>query len=116
MALTKTNELKACGVYITRREEQILVQFLMTLLSDFEGLRGSILHHSPLPSVDSVVSELLAEEIRLKSQSEKGILSTSNPSVLAVPSNSSSNNQNRTSIRSIFDECIFYKLKGYWKA
>jgi hypothetical protein len=35
------------------------------LRNDFEGLRSSILHHSPLPSVDLVVSELLAEEIRL---------------------------------------------------
>ncbi|KAG6494830.1 hypothetical protein ZIOFF_042592 [Zingiber officinale] len=49
------------------REEQRLVQFLMTLRDDFEGLRGTILHCSPLPSVDSVVHELLAEEIRLKS-------------------------------------------------
>jgi hypothetical protein len=32
---------------------------------DFEGLKGSILYHSPLPSVDLVVSELLDEEIRL---------------------------------------------------
>jgi hypothetical protein len=63
-----------------------LVQFLTALHSDFEGLRGSILHRSLLPSVDSVVSELLAEEIRLQSYSEKEILSASNPSVLAVPS------------------------------
>jgi hypothetical protein len=65
-------------------EQQRLVQFLTALRSDFEGLRGSILHRSPLPSVDFVVSELLAEEIRLQSYSEKGILSASNPSVLAV--------------------------------
>jgi len=64
-----------------------LIQFLTALHSDFEGLRGSILHRSPLPFVDSVVSELLAEEIRLESYSEKRILSTSNPSILAVPSN-----------------------------
>ena len=73
MALTESAELKACGAYIDRREQQRLVQFLMALRSDYEGLRGSILHLSPLPSVDSVVSELLAEEIRLKSYSEKGI-------------------------------------------
>ena len=71
LALTESAELKACGAYIDRREQQRLVQFLMALRSDFEGLRGSILHRSPLPSVDSVVSELLAEEIRLKSYSEK---------------------------------------------
>ena len=56
-----------CDAYITRREEQRLVQFLMALRSDFEGLRGSIVHHSPLLSVDSVVSELLAQETCLKS-------------------------------------------------
>jgi hypothetical protein len=44
------------------------------------------MHCSPLPFVDSVVNELLAEEIHLQSYSEKGILSISNPSILAVPS------------------------------
>jgi len=42
-----------------------LVQFLTALHGDFEGLRGSILHRSPLPFVDLVVSELLVEEICL---------------------------------------------------
>ena len=45
------------------------MQFLMALQSDFEGLRGSILHRSPRLSVDLVVSKLLAKEIRLKSYS-----------------------------------------------
>jgi hypothetical protein len=49
------------------------------------------MHCSPLPFVDSVVNELLAEEIHLQSYSEKGILSTSNPSILAVPSKQFSN-------------------------
>jgi hypothetical protein len=35
----------------------------MVLRSDFEGLRGSILHHSSLSSVDLIASELLAEKI-----------------------------------------------------
>jgi len=65
LALTKSAELKACGAYNERREQQRLVQFLIALRGDFEGLRGSILHRSPLPSVNSVVSELLAEKIRL---------------------------------------------------
>ena len=69
-----------------------MVQFLTALSSDFEGLRVSILHCSPLSSVDLVVSELLVEEIRLKSFSEKGIISTSNPSMLAVTSKPPSNN------------------------
>jgi hypothetical protein len=93
-----------------------LVQFLTALRSDFEGLRGSILHRSPLPSVDSVVSELLVEEIRLQSYSEKGILSASNPSVLVVPSKPFSNHQNKPYTRVGFDECSFCKQKGHWKA
>ena len=40
LALTESAELKACGAYIERREQQRLVQFLR---SDFEGLRGSII-------------------------------------------------------------------------
>ena len=63
-----------------------MVQFLTALHNDFKGLKGLILYHSQLPFVDSVVSELLAEEIRLQSYSKKGILSASNPSLLAVPS------------------------------
>ncbi|XP_022895274.1 uncharacterized protein LOC111409461 [Olea europaea var. sylvestris] len=88
----------------------------MALRSDFEGLRGSILHRSPLPSVDSVVSELLAEEIRLKSYAENGIISASKPSVLAVSSKPSSNNQNKPYTRVAFDEYSFCKHKGHWKA
>jgi hypothetical protein len=93
-----------------------LVQFLTTLRSDFEGLRGSILHRSPLPSVDSVISELLAEEIHLQSYSEKGILSTLNPSILAVPSKKFSNHHHKPYTGVGFDECSFYKQKGHWKA
>jgi hypothetical protein len=63
LALTESAKLKAYGAYIERREQQRLVQFLTALRSDFKGLRGSILHRSPLPSVDSVVSELLAEDM-----------------------------------------------------
>ena len=54
----------------------------MALHNDFEGFRGSILDCSTLSSVDSVVSELLVEEICLKSHSKKGIPSTWNPSML----------------------------------
>ena len=70
----------------------------MAIRSDFEGLRDSIVHHSPLMSVDSIVSVLFVQETCLKSRHENGILSTLNPSMLAVPSKPSSNNQNRTFI------------------
>jgi len=115
LALTESTEVKACGAYIERREQQRLVQFLTALRSDFEGLRGSILHRSPLLSVDSVVSKLLAEEIRLQSYSEKEILSASNPFVLVVPSKPFFNHQNKPYTKVGFDECSFCKQKGHWK-
>jgi hypothetical protein len=71
------------------------VQFLTALHNDFEGLRSSIIHHSPLSYIDSVVSELLAEEIRLQSYSEKRILSALNLLVLAVSSKPLSNHHNK---------------------
>ena len=57
----------------------------MALHSDFEELHGTILHPNPFPSVDSMVSELLANEICLKSQVGKCILSISHTFVLVVP-------------------------------
>jgi hypothetical protein len=87
-----------------------LVQFLTALRNDFEGLKGLILHRSPLPFVDSVVSELLAEEIRLQSYSKKGILSTSNPSLLAVPSKQFSNHHHKPYI-SLILSAVFVSKK-----
>ncbi|KAI3769398.1 hypothetical protein L6452_00500 [Arctium lappa] len=116
LALTEPAELRAFGPYIARREEQRLVQFLMALRSDFEGLRSNILHRTPLPSVDSVVSELLADETRLKTQAGKGILPTPSPSVLVVPHKPFTSNQNKSRPRVGFDECSFCKKKGHWKS
>lgn len=108
MTLIESTELKAYGAYIARREQQRLVHFLTTICSDFEGLRGSILHCS-LPSIESVFSALLVEEIHLHFYSEKEILYTSSPSVLAVASKSFSNNLNKPYTRVVFDKCSFYK-------
>jgi hypothetical protein len=115
LALTELAELKIYGAYIARREQQRLVQFLTTLHSNFEGLRGLILHRSPLSSVDSIVNELLVKEMHLQSYSEKEILHTFNPYVLAVCSNSFSNNQNKPYTRVVFNECSFCKQKGNCK-
>ncbi|GJV20314.1 hypothetical protein Tco_1369334 [Tanacetum coccineum] len=60
--------------------DQCLVQFLMALHHDFKGLRGLVMHLDPLPSVDSVMSDLLAEDILLKSYDDMKIIG---PSVLA---------------------------------
>jgi len=59
--------LSAFAPYITCRESQGLVQFLMALRSDLESLCGSILHRNPLPFIDDVVNELFAGDIRLAS-------------------------------------------------
>jgi hypothetical protein len=93
-----------------------LVQILTALCSDFEVLRGSILHSSPLPFVDSIVIELLAEEICLQSYYKKKILSALNPFVIVVPSKPLFNHQNKPYTRVAFDECNFYKQKDHWKA
>ncbi|KAK4478679.1 hypothetical protein RD792_014172 [Penstemon davidsonii] len=116
LALTEPMDLRGNSSFITYREEQRLVQFLMALRNDFEGIRGSILHRSPLPSVDSVVSELLAEETRLKSHSGKGLLPSPSASVLAVPSRPPANNRNQPYVPTAPDECRFCKKKGHWKS
>lgn len=43
-----------------------VVYFLMNLQDNFEDLCRSILHRNPLSNVDSIVSKLLACEIKLK--------------------------------------------------
>jgi len=112
LALTESVELKSFESYIARREEQRLVQFLMALRSDFEGLRGTILHRTPLPSIDSIVHELIAEETRLKSHSDKGSKASSAPAVFAANSHS----QRQQTPRVAPDECAFCKKKNHWKA
>lgn len=116
LTLMESNELRAFAPYIASREEQRLVQFLMALRDDFEGLRGSILHRNPLPSVDSVVHELLAEEVRLKTQFGKEILTDTNPSVLAASFQVPSSNKSKSYTRVGNDACSYCKEKGHWKA
>ena len=72
MALTKPTSLQSNVEYLAHQERQCFIQFLMTFRDDFEGLRGSILHHHPNPSIDMVVSELLVEETCLKTCAGKG--------------------------------------------
>ncbi|KAJ9548119.1 hypothetical protein OSB04_020662 [Centaurea solstitialis] len=110
LALTESAELKAFKPYISRREEQRLVQFLTALRSDFEGLRGTILHRTPLPTVDLVVHELIAEETRLKSYGDKDPKLPSTPAVFAVPQRS----QNKARVAP--DECSYCKQKNHWKS
>ena len=109
LAMTESAELRSVLPYISRREEQRLVQLLMALRPEYENCRSSILHRTPLPSVDSVIHELLAEETRLKIQSVKEI-SPSTASVLAVPTQ-----MNKTSV--INNRlCHYCKREGHWKS
>nr|GEY49039.1 Gag-Pol polyprotein [Tanacetum cinerariifolium] len=81
LALAGPPQLSSFVFYVKRRDSQCLVQFLMALRHDFKGLRGSIMHHDPMSYVDNIVSELLVEEIRLKSHDDKKIVW---PSVFAI--------------------------------
>jgi hypothetical protein len=81
----------------------------MAFYNNFEGLRGSILHRSPLTSLDSIVNELLTKEIQLQSYFKKEILSTSNPFVLVVSFKPFFINQNKPYTRVAFDKCNFCK-------
>ena len=104
LALTEPAELKAFKPYTDRREEQRLVQFLMALRSDFEGLCGSILHRTPLPTVDSVVHELIAEETRIKSHAEKSP-NIATPDIFAGPQRPQYSTRNHPRLAP--DECAF---------
>lgn len=86
LALMEPTELQTFQPYVNHREEQRLVQFLMALCNDFNGLRSSILHRNPVPSVDSVVHELLTREIYLQSCSLKS--PAENVSVMQLSSRS----------------------------
>ena len=112
----KSTELKIVKAYIKKIENQRLIQVLMTFRDDFESLCGSILHRNPLHNVDSVVNELLAEEIRLKTHynviQNKGILYTP-PSVFAA-SIHKWKYQGRIGLD--INECDFCKKKGHWKS
>lgn len=72
------------------REETRLVQFLMALRDEFESVRASVLHRSPLPTVEVALSELIIEETRKRITPEIS-------GVFVVPSRSIPNNFPRNS-------------------
>ncbi|GKV15773.1 hypothetical protein SLEP1_g26525 [Rubroshorea leprosula] len=59
------NDTADIGKYIEYRDKMRLIQFLMALTDDFEPCRASLLHQSPLPTLDSALSRLLSDETRL---------------------------------------------------
>ncbi|XP_028111579.1 uncharacterized protein LOC114309901 [Camellia sinensis] len=55
---------KDAALFTTYRDQQRLVQFLMDLTPRFEPVRASLLHRTPLPTLEQAISELLSEETR----------------------------------------------------
>ncbi|KAG9447258.1 hypothetical protein H6P81_013386 [Aristolochia fimbriata] len=72
-------------------DEVKLVQFFMALRDDFEVVRSSMFYRSPLPSVETALSELLLEETQRQT---RGLLGSSIPQtetvLAAAPRRSSS--------------------------
>lgn len=64
LALMEPKWTVDAGLYEQYLEETRLVQFLMALRDDFEGVSSSMFYHTPLPTVDSALAELIAEETR----------------------------------------------------
>jgi hypothetical protein len=50
--------------YIAFRDSMRLVEFLTAIRDEFENTRASLLHRSPLPSLEGALSELISEETR----------------------------------------------------
>ncbi|KAM2989868.1 hypothetical protein FF2_003788 [Malus domestica] len=110
LVLSEPKGLNIVELYYQYREEQRLVQFLMPFQDEFETLCSSILHQTPLPSVDSVLNELQAKEVRV--QSHKLSSSLSNTSALAVAIGL----RPRIKTGVAMDECSICKGKGHRKS
>jgi hypothetical protein len=50
--------------YIAFRNSLRLAEFLIAIRDEFEHIQASLLHRSPLPSLESALSELVSEETR----------------------------------------------------
>lgn len=86
----------------------------MALCSDFEGLRGTIIFCNPLPTVESVVHNLIAKETRIRSQANKGSKKIITPVVFVVPQQPNTSNQSQPKVA--FHECTFCKNKNNWNS
>ena len=75
-------------MYVTRRDQHRLHQFLMALHDDFEPVHVQLLHRSPLPTLDTAIFEL----VRAKTRSQT-MCSHPSHTVFAAPSSGSSSFQ-----------------------
>ncbi|XP_010244218.1 PREDICTED: uncharacterized protein LOC104588095 [Nelumbo nucifera] len=77
----------AATTYSKLHDCQRVWHLLMTLRDEYEPISGTLLHHSPLPSLEVVIKDLLYKETRLKTlRDERSLLSTD--VVFATPSTS----------------------------
>ncbi|PSS07479.1 ATP-dependent RNA helicase [Actinidia chinensis var. chinensis] len=53
------------ALFVTYRDQQRLILFLMGLSDIYEPVRASLLHRIPLPTLEQAISELLSKETRL---------------------------------------------------
>ena len=52
------------NLFAKYKDRHRFTQFIMGLCEDFESIRAALLSHSPLPSLDAAVNELIFEENR----------------------------------------------------
>ncbi|XP_010270824.1 PREDICTED: uncharacterized protein LOC104607033 [Nelumbo nucifera] len=82
----------------------------MTLRDEYEPISGTLLHRSPLPSLDVVIKDLLSEETRLKTlRDERSLLSTD--VVLVTPGTFVASSISSKSSKQTF--CNYYKKTGH---
>lgn len=93
------------------RQQTRLVQFLMALRPDFEHVCGLLLHRSPLPFVDTALSELLAEEQTQFSLTKKKHVEPTH----VLSANVSTPQNDRSFPPGTNDFCNYCKKKGHWK-
>jgi hypothetical protein len=86
--------------YIAFHNSLRLAEFLTAIRDEFENTRASLPHRSPLPSLESALSELISEETRfstMKLHTSKMVMATVSCNMRApnsIPARSFSSNWN----------------------
>jgi hypothetical protein len=84
--------------YIIFRDSLRLAEFLTTIRDEFENTRASLPHRSPLPSLESALSELVSKETRFSTMklhtSQMATASHNTRAPHYIPVGSSSSNRN----------------------
>lgn len=84
LALMEPPKLQNVASYIALRDRRSLTRFLLRLRKEFDSIRSSLLHKSPLPMVEAALNEVLAEAIHIISTSDYLSFSVSSPAVGTV--------------------------------